>query len=179
MIFRFLTSGESHGKGLNVIVEGMPAGVSINETFINNELKRRQKGYGRGRRMKIESDSAEILSGVRFSESLGSPICLFIKNKDFENWQTVMSTSSVEQTEENLNKINEKSISNVRPGVDTGQDDAEEGGVHTFVFPLEIQVTQQADEADERLVVAALVYLVYQEHHRPGIRLAECGNGLA
>ena len=116
MIFRFLTSGESHGKGLNVIVEGMPSGVFVDENLINSELKRRQKGYGRGGRMKIESDCAEILSGVRFSETLGSPICLFIKNKDFENWQTVMSSSEVEQTEENLNKIKEKSISNVRPG---------------------------------------------------------------
>ncbi len=116
MIFRFLTSGESHGKGLNVIVEGMPSGVSIDENFINSELKRRQKGYGRGGRMQIESDCAEILSGVRFSETLGSPISLFIKNKDFENWETVMSASKVEQNEDNLSKIKEKSISNVRPG---------------------------------------------------------------
>jgi len=116
MLFRFLTSGESHGKGLNVIVEGMPSGVSVDENFINNELKRRQKGYGRGGRMKIETDSAEILSGVRFSKTIGSPVSLFIRNKDFENWQTVMSSFEVEQTEENKRKIEEKSISNVRPG---------------------------------------------------------------
>ena len=66
MIFRFLTSGESHGKGLNVIIDGMPSGINFDENFINSELKRRQKGYGRGGRMKIEADTVEVLSGVRF-----------------------------------------------------------------------------------------------------------------
>ena len=116
MIFRYLTSGESHGKGLNVIIDGMPSGVRFDENFINNELKRRQKGYGRGGRMKIESDTVEVLSGVRFSKTIGSPISLFIKNKDFENWQVVMSSSEVEKTSENEEKIKEKTIYNVRPG---------------------------------------------------------------
>ena len=116
MIFRFLTSGESHGKGLNVIIDGMPSGVRFDENFINNELKRRQKGYGRGGRMKIEADTVEVLSGVRFAKTLGSPISLFIKNKDFENWQAVMSASEIEKTSENEEKIKEKTIYNVRPG---------------------------------------------------------------
>ncbi|MBR6162301.1 chorismate synthase [bacterium] len=116
MIFRFLTSGESHGKGLNVIIDGMPSGINFDENFINSELKRRQKGYGRGGRMKIEADTVEVLSGVRFSQTLGSPISLFIKNKDFENWQTVMSAIEPEKTSENEEKIKEKTIYNVRPG---------------------------------------------------------------
>ena len=116
MIFRFLTSGESHGKGLNVIIDGMPSGVCFDENFINNELKRRQKGYGRGGRMKIETDTVEVLSGVRFSKTLGSPVSMFIKNKDFENWKVVMSSREVEKTDENEQKITEKTIHNVRPG---------------------------------------------------------------
>jgi chorismate synthase len=84
--YRFLTAGESHGKGLTAIIEGIPAGFEVDIDFINSELRRRQQGYGRGDRMKIETDTAEILSGVRFGKTLGSPVTLFIKNKDYENW---------------------------------------------------------------------------------------------
>lgn len=79
--FRFLTAGESHGKCLTAIIEGIPSGFVINPDFINKELKRRQGGYGRGGRMKIESDTVEITSGVRFGKTLGSPITLVIKIK--------------------------------------------------------------------------------------------------
>ena len=89
-MLRFLTAGESHGKGLVVILEGMPAGLHIDFDAITEQLKRRQGGYGRGRRMAIESDKAEILSGVRAGETLGSPISLLIRNKDWENWQQTM-----------------------------------------------------------------------------------------
>ena len=78
--FRFLTAGESHGKCLTAIIEGIPSGFIIDPDFINKELKRRQGGYGRGGRMKIESDSIDITSGVRFGKTLGSPITLVIKN---------------------------------------------------------------------------------------------------
>ena len=107
--FRFLTAGESHGKALTAIIEGVPAGFTIDEEFINNELKRRQGGYGRGDRMKIESDTVEITSGVRFGKTLGSPITLVIKNRDFENWQKIMSTSAQDETDE-------KSFTTCRPG---------------------------------------------------------------
>ena len=107
--FRFLTSGESHGKCLTAIIEGLPAGVIIDTDFINSELKRRQQGYGRGDRMKIESDTVEITSGVRFGKTLGSPVCLVIKNKDFENWQKIMSVAPEDYTDE-------KSFSVFRPG---------------------------------------------------------------
>lgn len=91
MALRFLTSGESHGKALLGILEGMPAGLSISAEDIDRELKRRQMGYGRGGRMKIESDHAEILSGVRWGKTLGSPIGIAINNKDWENWREGMS----------------------------------------------------------------------------------------
>lgn len=107
--FRFLTAGESHGKSLTAIIEGIPSGFVINPDFINKELKRRQGGYGRGGRMKIESDTVEITSGVRFGKTLGSPITLVIQNKDFENWQKIMSADPKDFTEE-------KAFSKYRPG---------------------------------------------------------------
>ena len=115
--FRFLTSGESHGKCLNAIIEGIPAGIRIKKDLINQDLQRRQKGYGRGARMKIEHDEIEIKSGVRFGKSTGAPICLEIKNKDFANWEEVMDVNHYEYpTESMLKKIEEKSFTKVRPG---------------------------------------------------------------
>lgn len=116
MLFRFLTSGESHGYSLNAIIEGVPSGIEINIDFINKELARRQVGYGRGGRMKIETDKVKILSGVRHGKSIGSPICLEIINKDFENWVIPMNAQVVEQTPENHELIEAKKITNVRPG---------------------------------------------------------------
>lgn len=115
--FRFLTSGESHGKCLNAIIEGVPAGFRIKASVINEDLARRQVGYGRGGRMKIEQDTVEIKSGVRFGKSTGAPICLEIKNKDFENWQEVMNVENQDYpAQETLKKIEEKSFTTVRPG---------------------------------------------------------------
>ena len=89
-MLRFLTAGESHGKGLVAILEGVPAGLTIDFDAITAQLRRRQGGYGRGRRMAIESDRAEPLSGIRHGVSTGAPIALFIPNKDWENWQRTM-----------------------------------------------------------------------------------------
>src|SRR5438445_4634016 len=89
-MLRFLTAGESHGKALVAILEGVPAGLAIDLDAITAELRRRQTGYGRGRRMAIESDRAEPLSGVRHGRSTGAPIALLIPNKDWENWQRTM-----------------------------------------------------------------------------------------
>lgn len=115
--FRFLTSGESHGKCLNAIIEGVPAGIRIKPEIINADLARRQVGYGRGGRMNIENDTVEIKSGVRFGKSTGAPICLEIKNKDFSNWEDVMSVIGYEYpTEVMLRKIEEKSFTKARPG---------------------------------------------------------------
>ena len=115
--FRFLTSGESHGKCLNAIIEGVPAGFRIKASVINEDLARRQTGYGRGGRMKIEHDTVEIKSGVRFGKSTGAPICLEIKNKDFENWQEVMNVEHQDYpTQETLKKIEAKAFTKLRPG---------------------------------------------------------------
>ncbi len=90
-MIRYLTSGESPGQGLVGVVEGLPAGIEISSEYINRQLWRRQQGYGRGGRMRIESDTVEILSGVRFGKTLGSPIALVIRNKDWANWTEKMS----------------------------------------------------------------------------------------
>ncbi len=105
---RFLNAGESHGPALTAIIEGFPSNVKISSDYINRELARRQKGYGRGGRMKIEKDKAEILSGVRFGYTLGSPITLMIRNKDWENWTDIMAIEG-EPTDK-------REITNPRPG---------------------------------------------------------------
>lgn len=123
MPIRFLTSGESHGKCLNAIIEGIGSGYYLDLDFINNELKNRQQGKGRGGRMKIEADTIEIKSGVRFQRTTGSPICIEIQNKDFENWKIPMSTTAIdfdgldtETRTEIENLIKEKEITRIRPG---------------------------------------------------------------
>lgn len=90
-VFRYLTAGESHGPQLTAIIEGLPAGLTIIVDGINRDLGRRQQGYGRGGRMKIETDTVEILSGVRWGKTLGSPLTLVVKNRDWENWSGKMS----------------------------------------------------------------------------------------
>jgi len=90
-MIRYFTAGESHGPALSAIVEGMPAGVPITSEEINAQLARRQQGHGRGGRMKIETDKAEVLSGIRFGKTIGSPIALVIKNRDWENWTSTMA----------------------------------------------------------------------------------------
>ncbi|HVG31431.1 MAG TPA: chorismate synthase [Pyrinomonadaceae bacterium] len=93
-MFRFTTAGESHGRALVAILEGLPAGLPVDVELVNRELERRQWGYGRGGRMKIERDRAEILSGVRHGLTLGSPLALMIENKDWANWTEVMATEA-------------------------------------------------------------------------------------
>lgn len=90
-MIRYFTSGESHGPALSAIVEGLPAGVPVTPEEINAQLARRQQGHGRGGRMKIETDKAEVLSGVRFGKTIGSPVTLVIRNRDWENWTTTMA----------------------------------------------------------------------------------------
>lgn len=91
-MIRFLTAGESHGKSLSLIIEGFPSKIPIDTERINNDLRRRQSGYGRGGRMKIEKDRIEVLSGIRFGKTLGSPVSVLIKNNDWENWTEKMAT---------------------------------------------------------------------------------------
>lgn len=91
MHFSFTTAGESHGRALVATIEGLPAGLPVSLAYINHELWRRQQGYGRGGRMKIETDTVQILTGVRHGETLGSPIAIMVENRDFQNWQDVMA----------------------------------------------------------------------------------------
>jgi len=99
MALRYFTAGESHGPGLTAIVEGFPAGVPIDIEAVNRDLKRRMQGYGRGGRMKIESDEAGVRSGVRWGESIGSPITLWIENRDWRNWEKKMSPFAADRDE--------------------------------------------------------------------------------
>lgn len=108
---RYLTAGESHGPNLTAIIEGVPAGLTLSIEAINQELARRQGGYGRGGRMKIEKDQVTITSGIRHGKTLGSPITMTVTNKDWKNWQTVMSVTPVSEKEENLRRV-----SKPRPG---------------------------------------------------------------
>ena len=92
-MLRFLSAGESHGQALVVTVDGMPAGLELDIDALNEQLRRRQGGYGRGRRMAIESDRADIVSGVRAGETLGGPVAMLIENRDWVNWQYTMRTT--------------------------------------------------------------------------------------
>ena len=117
---QFLTSGESHGKGLLGILDGLPAGFEISEKYIDHQLKRRQMGHGRGGRMKIEKDHAQLWGGVRHGKTLGSPVGILIDNLDWKNWTKKMSVEPVEE------KI--KSVTLPRPG------HADLAGVHKYDF---------------------------------------------
>ncbi len=101
MNFKFTTAGESHGPALVTIIEGVPAGLPIDKAAIDHELWRRQQGYGRGGRMKIETDTVNILSGVRHGKALGSPIALMIENRDFVHWTEIMSAEEIETQPKN------------------------------------------------------------------------------
>ena len=101
MNFKFTTAGESHGKALTAIVEGLPAGLAIDIDAVNHELWRRQQGYGRGGRMKIETDTIEVIAGIRHGKTLGSPIAISIENRDFVHWQDVMSSEALDEEPKN------------------------------------------------------------------------------
>ena len=102
---RYLTAGESHGPRLTAIIEGVPAGLPLTADYINAELKRRQGGYGRGARMKIESDQVEITSGVRHGLTMGGPITLNVTNLDHQKWLEIMSAADVDEKKKGLRKI--------------------------------------------------------------------------
>ncbi|MBI5284041.1 MAG: chorismate synthase [Chloroflexi bacterium] len=104
---RCLTAGESHGKGLVIVIEGLPAGLPLSEDYVAVDLRRRQGGYGRGRRQKIEQDRAEIISGVRHGKTLGSPIAMMIENRDWVNWTEQMSVDLTGEVEK---------VTRLRPG---------------------------------------------------------------
>jgi len=110
---RYITAGESHGPQLTTIIEGVPAGLEITSEDINIELARRQKGHGRGRRMQIEKDQAQILSGIRHGKTLGSPIALAVENRDWTHWTKIMGIEPLEERQEEEIK---RKITRPRPG---------------------------------------------------------------
>src|SRR5207245_9568366 len=110
-MLRFTTAGESHGPALVSIPEGMVAGLPLVAADVDVELARRQQGYGRGRRMKIESDRVEFLSGVRAGETIGSPIAMLLQNRDWKNWQEIMDPAPREGDPER-----KRAVTRPRPG---------------------------------------------------------------
>lgn len=109
MHFRFMTAGESHGKALVAIIEGVPAGLRLDADWVDRDLARRMQGHGRGARMKIEADRVEWLAGIRAGETLGSPIALIIRNRDWENWADVMAA-------EGEGEVRRRRVTRPRPG---------------------------------------------------------------
>ncbi|MEK7401987.1 MAG: chorismate synthase [Gemmatimonadota bacterium] len=110
-MLRFTTAGESHGQALVGILEGIPAGLSLLAEHVNEQLARRQQGYGRGRRMQIEQDAVELLSGVRAGETTGAPIAMLVRNRDWKNWEAIMDPAP--RTED---PSRQRAVTRVRPG---------------------------------------------------------------
>src|ERR1035441_8870876 len=108
-MLRFSTAGESHGESLVAVVSGLPAGVPVDQAFLDRELWRRQKGYGRGGRMRIEQDRAHILSGVRHGKTIGSPVAMTIANNDWKNWEEILPV-------EPGDPVKHKAVASPRPG---------------------------------------------------------------
>src|SRR5436190_1095887 len=111
-MLRFTTAGESHGPALVSILEGIPAGLPLVAEHVDRELHRRQQGYGRGRRMQIERDAIEFLSGVRAGETIGSPIAMLIRNRDWDNWREIMDSAPRESDP----APRRRAVTRVRPG---------------------------------------------------------------
>ncbi len=108
-MLRYFTSGESHGEALVAFLSGMPAGLKVDQAFVDRELWRRQQGYGRGGRMKIERDTAHIVSGVRHGMTIGSPIAILLENKDWKNWQESLPVEAGDPSKH-------KRVASPRPG---------------------------------------------------------------
>jgi len=147
-----MTAGESHGEALVAFLSGLPAGLSIDQSFVDGELWRRQQGYGRGGRMKIERDAARILSGVRQGKTIGSPIAVLLENKDWKNWQ-----ESLPVQEGDANK--HKRVASPRPG------HADLAGVLKYNFPEARYVLERASarESAARVAVGAIAKLFLRE----------------
>jgi len=143
-MLRFQTAGESHGQALVAILSGIPAGLRIDFEYVNRELKRRQGGYGRGGRMKIESDAAQFLSGVRHGQTIGSPITLLISNHDWENWKEALAVEDSPET-----RARHKALTRPRPG------HADLAGCLKHNFPEARYVLERASARETAARVAA------------------------
>jgi chorismate synthase len=153
-MLRFQTAGESHGQALVAILSGLPAGLCVDFEYVNRELKRRQGGYGRGGRMKIESDTAQFLSGVRHGRTIGSPITLLISNQDWENWEEALAVEDRPET-----RAKHKSLTRPRPG------HADLAGCLKYNFPEARYVLERASarETAARVAAGALAKLFLKE----------------
>src|SRR6478752_9040741 len=151
-MLKFFTSGESHGEALVAFISGLPAGLEVAQHFVDHELWRRQQGYGRGGRMKIERDSARILSGVRQGQTIGSPVSILIENRDWKNWQQQLP---VEKGDSSLHKR----VASPRPG------HADLAGALKYNFPEARYILERASarESAARVAIGALAKLFLRE----------------
>ena len=151
-MLRYFTAGESHGEALVGFLSGMPAGVQINQAFLDRELWRRQQGYGRGGRMKIERDTAHILSGVRQGKTIGSPIAILLENKDWKNWQESLPV-------EEGDAAKHKAVASPRPG------HADLAGALKYNFPEARYVLERASarESAARVAIGGFAKLFLRE----------------
>jgi chorismate synthase len=151
-MLRYFTAGESHGETLVAFLSGMPAGLSISQQFIDRELWRRQQGFGRGGRMKIEKDSAHIVSGVRQGKTIGSPIAILLKNKDWQNWQESLPVEEGDPEKH-------KRVASPRPG------HADLAGALKYNFPEARYVLERASarESTSRVALGAVAKLFLHE----------------
>src|SRR5579859_3389952 len=147
-MLRFSTAGESHGEALIATISGLPAGLAIEQAFLDRELWRRQQGYGRGGRMRIEQDTAHILSGVRHGKTIGSPIALQLANKDWQNWQEALPVGAGDPAKH-------KKVKSPRPG------HADLAGALKYNFPEARYVLERASarESAARVAVGAVAKL--------------------
>ena len=140
-MLRYFTAGESHGEALVALISGLPAGIEIDQAFVNRELWRRQQGFGRGGRMKIERDTAHFLSGVRHSKTIGSPISILLENKDWKNWQESLPVETGDPGKH-------KPVSSPRPG------HADLAGALKYDFPEARYVLERASARESTARVA-------------------------
>src|ERR1041385_7969559 len=151
-MLRYFTAGESHGESLVAFLSGVPAGLNIDQTFLDRELWRRQQGFGRGGRMKIETDRAHIVSGVRHGKTIGSPISILLENKDWKNWQEALPVEAGDPAKH-------KTVKSPRPG------HADLAGALKYDFPDARYVLERASarESAARVACGALAKLFLRE----------------
>src|SRR6478752_312593 len=151
-MLRYFTSGESHGEALVAFLSGLPAGMSVDQAFVDRELWRRQQGFGRGGRMKIETDRAHILSGVRHGTTIGSPISILLENKDWKNWQESLPVAEGDPAKH-------KAVKSPRPG------HADLAGALKYNFPEARYILERASarESAARVAIGAIAKLFLRE----------------
>src|ERR1700744_1582500 len=151
-MLRFSTAGESHGESLVALISGLPAGVPLDQEFLDHELWRRQQGYGRGGRMRIERDTAHILSGVRHGKTIGSPIAMTLANRDWKNWEEILPVGEGDSEKH-------KAVASPRPG------HADLAGALKYDFKDARYILERASarESAARVACGALAKLLLRE----------------